>query len=598
MRVVLRLLLENIREAALLAVFGIIAVVLGGCVNDVMPDDPYAGYGGIRFRATVGEPDRPSTRANNSLFNVTNEFYDTDFYVRVQGLDNSGLEKQEMSTYVIPSGSEGVIMPKIIDVVDDKEITEKELNWFSRMHPHEFWGWTMPFDTVYTPEEETLEQGVEINFPNTPIAEKSNTYPYPWNEGSFANGAVLENFIGGKVGPFVYNDNGIYVPLRMRHLISKIFLMKFIVVDNRGGSSTSNLKGEITFYGMPHTAMFYPCPQEKDGEGNYIQPYVTIPEDWDYDQTDGVTYTIFNNSTNYKWEGKDWGSSSYWPKDCWWIPPELDFSKMSYKIVIYEYVNKEWQVSQTHGKHGAYYGDFSNITFSRTGTGYDNMDDPGSDATTLHAGEYLQLEFTIYEKGNAGVQGIITAWAGNTDRDGSAHVHQGLYSLEQVRDMSTVMNGTDEQKKREFYELYGSGRDTGDDPEGEYPDYEEIFGEELEIFELFDDIGYETATSSTASKVGPTFTPGAGYILDGMGHTVNVTTTSMTIGIMRDVYLRYYVNNGGTPQTYTEYIVYIDKDGQVWTVDPVTFEETMTEWNVNTSGSNPMKLNMINGKIG
>ena len=565
---------------------------LCGCSN-VDIDDSSPLTSGIRFEAVVGGTESLSTRANTNTYNVTSEFYDCDFFVHLEGRNNSDEDKSNSSTYVIPSGYEGTITPK-----DEKNA----LNWFSRISPHDFWGWTLPSETEYTPDESKLSEGIKIKFQDTYLDGTSNSSASSWKDDSWKNGSCLEQMIGAQAGPYTYNENGMYVPLQFRHLVSKIILSTFLVIDNVSGTTTSNLKGTITFYGMPDEATFYPTP--RDEAGNAIAPYMEMPSDWDYDKSKGVTYAITNSAKNLKWEGHDSGNySQNWPRDCWYICPEVDFSKLAFKIELYEYVGNQWILSQSHGKRGAYYGDFKNVTFSRstTGNNYDNTgEDQGKDATILHAGEYLQLNINLNEKGNPGVQGVITEWSGNYNRAGSAHVEQGIYSVEEYRDLVTAMRSGDEDLIKEYYQIYGSGKDTSSDPEGEYPNYEDIYGRELDIFELYDDIGSEDAISSsstTTSKMNYYCNIADGYILDGRGHTVNCNSSFVYIGPVRDVYFREYYYSSSTPRTYYEYIVYVDKMGQVWTVDPETYEYTMTEYNVLNGNKNPVTLYLSSGKV-
>ena len=591
-----------------------LSALAAGCQTDF--SDPYEeyGYDGIRFKATVGAPEAINTRAEAKTYNVSSKFYDCNFYLWVSGNDIHGNPKAKGSTYVIPSGYEAALIPAT---------GAKTLNWFSREDPHDFWGIALPnqFDLLspdngqaaggkYTPAEDQLEDFIYVDFPGSRISDLLDAQGSKWSytlDGEnttdttwcWRNGQDLEQVIGAYSGPHVYNENGIYVPLQFRHLLSKVFLKSLVVVNNYDGTTTSsssstnyinnNLRGEITFYGMPSRAKLYPCPvDETTGEARY--PYMEAREEngdaWGYDQSHRVTYAITDHPRKYKWEGYEPTSVNYF--DCWYICPELDFSMMEFKIEIYEFTGGQWVLSTKYGNQGAYYGDFSAVTFKRDGTSpYQSPD--GDDLTILHAGEFLELTIYLYEKGNPSVRGTITA-STNNNRDGSSYVHQGLYSIEQVKDFSSIMGGNNEQEKNEYFELNGSGRTTADDPEGAYPDYEEIYGQELRIFELFDDIGSEASGTSTTTKVASPFNVSDGYILDGQGHTVNVASSSMKIGNMRNIYLRYYYNN-------VERIVYIDNMGNVWLVDPYTFEEKPTNYNVNDVTTNPKTLNLSNGQV-
>ncbi|MCH5224963.1 MAG: hypothetical protein J1D77_03145 [Muribaculaceae bacterium] len=541
-------------------------VWLTGCREDNVTPEVFSSDG-IHFGAVITGPEQLLTRANNNTYNITTEFYDCKYHVRVEGQDYDKEWKSKAATYVIPSGYEATIIP---------DTDQTPLNWFSRDGEHDFWAWTWPHDLSYAPDNDDPREEITLIFEDTDLNGTTSSSAGTWREDSWKNGKALEQLIGAHTGPSVYNEHGMYVPLRFRHLVSKIIISKFYVVDNVNGTTIDNLKGTITFYGMPRETKLLTSP--RDAEGNPMSPRVALPEGWDYDPSVGVKYAVCNSGLALRWEGYDpYYYASTMPRDCWYIPPELDFSQLSFKIEIFEYQNGNWELSQTHGKHGAYYGDFRNVTFSRSsnGSGYDDTVNPGSDVNILHAGEYLSLTINLYEKGNPVVHGNILDWTTSSkESPGHSHIQQGLYSVEEVRELSSVMNGTDSELKEQYYELFGSGKTTADDyPKDEYPDYKEIYGKDLKIFELYDDIGSEAATSGTSSSKVFDLYVNDDYILDGRGHTINVTSSYVYTGNIRDVYLRYY---NSSSSTYTEYVVYIDKMGDIWRVDPETYEMTAT----------------------
>lgn len=573
----------RITTAALKSLAGFLAglgmaAIFTGCAADESWTEPSSGNDGINFGAVIGGPDKLETRANDNIYNITTEFYNCKYHIFEEGYNYDDEKLTDVSTYVIPAGYEAIIQP---------DYDEKKLDWFSRTGDHDFWCVTTPHDPTFDPASvEHPEEGVPLVFEDTYLSGTTSSSAGTWRDDSWKNGKPLMQLIGAHSGTFNYNDQGMFVPLRFRHLVSMIIISKFYVVDNISGTTDETLKGHITFYGMPRNTTLHVSPRGEDGTPK--APYVAIPENWDYDPSEGVTYAICNSGLGLRWEGYDphYYASTMW-RDCWLIPPELDFSQLSFKIEIYEYQGGEWVLSQTHGKHGAYYGDFRNVTFSRSGnSGYNDTENPGSDVTTLHAGEYLSLTINLYEKGNPVIHGSIIDWtSSSTDRAGSAHVQQGIYSIDELRDLSSVMASGDEELIKSYFELYGSGRNTGDDPEGEYPDYEAIFGKELEIFELFDDLGNQEALSSITSSTtkASDCIMGDGYILDGRGHTIEFNSASGKIGPMRDVYLRHYYYDsyaGVYPYPRYEYMLYIDKMGNVYTVDVETFEMTPTGNNV------------------
>lgn len=565
-----------------------------GCAGDHLAELPYPHTDGIAFQATVGDQEDLGTRA--AQYNISSEFYSCDFQMHIEGENNAGNFRQKTATYMIPSGYSGVVVPKV---------ESDYLNWFSRVNPHCFWGWSVPYDPDYVVKEEDFTEGIKVEFKDTPISDLNNNSTYTFKAGSWANGEILEQMLGGRSGPFIYDENGMYVPLLFRHMVSKILVKTFNMVDNVAGSGNANLRGVITIYGLPKEGTFHINPKDENGKPTF--PYISKPENWDYDQTQYQQFVISNYNKYLKWEGTSWtsSSSSGIPKDCWYICPEVDLSKLSFMIQIYEYNTEaqEWQLSESRGKNGAYYGDFSGVTFTRNNTNYD--DPKGGDETILHAGEYLSINFNIQANGNASAHGNIVSWTSGTsnEKSGNSHVHQGLYTNDDVRDLNDIMSSGDEQRMEDFYNMFGSARSTADDPEGKYPDYEDIYGHEMNVFDLYDDVGSSavhsgSSSSSTTTKVGNLNT-GDDYILDGNGHTINVNSTSLSIGHVRNVYLRlyYYTSSTLSGSIYYEYLVYIDNNGDVWIVDPVTFEETPTGENINNPDKCPVTLNMATGKV-
>lgn len=113
------------------------------------------------------------------------------------------------------------------------------------------------------------------------------------------------------------------------------------------------------------------------------------------------------------------------------------------------------------------------------------------------------LNFNIQQRGHATAQGVITDWysyPSSTEKTGNSHVHQELYNNDDVRDFNTAMSSGIPHQMEDYYNTFGSAHDTGEDPEGEYPDYEEIFGVELKVFDLYDDVGSSAYHSSSNSS--------------------------------------------------------------------------------------------------
>lgn len=581
--------MKHIKNHISLAVI-LIGMAMWSCKSDEMEDSESMASEVIYFDGFASDEASVNTRANTNTTAITATRYpNTYFHMYIEGQDLNNTPQTGLSTYTIPSGYSNTIIP-----VEGRQ----PLNWFARNTDHYFWSWTVPWDqeTPATTEPFTFE------FKNTYITETTNSSASSWASGSWQNGSSLERCVGAFRGPDKYVVTGQYVPLKYRHLVSKIFLGAFSVVDNATATAVTGVKGNLIIYGLPTSATYYPVNRNADGTPS--RPYISMPENWDYPKSESVTFAITNYGRTYYTDSGSYiynaftSSSSSTLYDCWYICPEVDFSKLSFKIEIYEYNStlKEWVLSPRYGNNGAYYGDFKGIKFSRStnGSNYDDYPNNGTDDTILHAGEYIQLSINLNMKGNPTIKTSVASW-GSQSRNAKQHVKPGEYSVPELTEMSSVMNSKNEDLMREYYEIYGSGQNTDDDPTD--PDY----GKDLDIIKIYDDIGYSgsgTSTSGSNAKMGSTLYVADGYILDGMGHTINTSYTSLTIGNVRDVYFRYYYSYTSNGVTITnEYIVYIDPYGNVKLVDPVTYQETDTGYNLNNFTKNPVTLDLKTGKV-
>lgn len=561
------------------------------------------------FRAYTGAEENVSTRAL-TLYDVKSSVYSkVNFNVYVEGADNDEKDTNELSTYVVPSGADGVLLPAEYS---------SPANWFSRKGDHNIWVWSMPWDSeryyhppvVEEPEEGAaltrgagepeVEDEILIEFRDTDITELTSGSANTFQEGSWANGEQLKLGVSAVYGPTKYADQGQFIPLQFRHMFSVILLGEFNIIDNSTASSVSNLKGNIYLYGLPKTATLYTHPV--DDEGNALRPYVAMPEDHNYPQDEYVKFAIPSN-TKYFYNDNNSGvsnplkSNNYFYAH-WFICPEVDLSQLSFKLELYEYdTTNGWRKSNKYGENGAFYGDFSTIQLTRTaGNNYDSPE--GGDETILHAGEYLVLGFNISTKGNPSIMGTIVDWNNATqERGASSFTEDGVYSIVEAQDFSSTMNSGDKDLIDEYFGVYGSGERTSDDPDDPFKD------EDLGIFKLYEDLGYsgtgQGTTTGTSAKMGNLYVAD-GYILDGMGHMVNMSTSAPKIGPCRDIYLRYYAASYSTSTGqyfYYEYIVYIDKEGEIWLVDPVTYEQTDTGNNIKDAKSNLFTISLSSGKI-
>ena len=565
-------------------------VGLSACKESDMPESESSENDEILLRGIVEM--NVATRANTSIYDINAEFYpNSDFNIVVSGDNREGEPVVKKSRYVIPSGAKGILMPKS---------GNPAISWISRYSEHDIWSWTVPWE----PEAPITGGSFPIEFRSTDIREAIYTSSnMQFIEGSFANGKLMRQCVGAVLGGKRYVDQGQFVQLQFRHLCSLILLGEFVIVDNSTQTSSSTLRGNMTIYGLPQRATFHTTPFTPEGKA--MQPYIEMPEDFDYSPASQVTFAITNSSRSFKNDSgfnvyNSFKSSSTSFYDEWYICPEVDLSRLSFIIEIFEYnsTTKEWQMSQKYGENGAFYGDFSSIQISRTpGSNYD-ADDGTDDSTVLHAGEFIQLAFNLSTKGNPSIRGVIVDWANTTsDRGASKYDEDGIYSIVEAQDFSNMMNSGDPDKIDEYFGAYGSGERTGDDPDD--PNYEDDLG----IFRLYEDIGYfgtgQATTTGSTAKMSNLYV-GDDYILDGMGHMVNCSTSSMKIGHVRDIYFRFYISSYSTSTgaySYTENIIYIDKSGQIYKVNPATYEMTDTGRNLNDYDKNPLTLSLSSGTV-
>lgn len=506
----------------------------------------------IGFMGYVEEEGEIISRANTTVTDVTyTAFPDVDFYIYVEGKNKEGVDqKSNIGSYWVQSSTQGMLWPKN---------QSSKLRWFSRENDHHFWSWTIPWEDRQTYTATT--EPVTLNFRNTFIKDSENPDEY-WD-----NGSCLEKFVGALNGPYSYNADGIYIPLQYRHLVSKIQLMSFSIVDNSTGSSYANLKGNFTLLGMPENVTFFPRPVDGD-DGSKSAPFVALPENYEYDTEKGVSFAVQNLRAG--------SSSSSQPYDYFYICPELDFSKLAFKIEIWQRVADSsspsgytWIPNTSHGTRGAFYGDFKNVTFTRstTGSNYDNPE--GGDTKILHAGEYMQLVVSINSQGVPTVKVSVSNWSSTQEHQAYQHITPGLYSDGELHDLSDLYDPSkshSEEERDEYFQMHGNGY-TSSDPDD--PNYYPGVPEGKGIYHLYGDVALYDSKYALYL--------GSDYMLDGMGYMIdfykkNGGYTYKIPKNIRNVYLRCEYWYDSTQ----EYIVYIDNDGLVWFVNPQTWERTPT----------------------
>lgn len=472
------------------------------CQSDT--DDVFMGKVGdpVIFGATISDINAVRTRAEepesgNGLDSsyIASEPYDMDFFIQLCCQKANGEPYTEIGTYQIPSGYEGRLEPKAETM---------PLQWKDLISDHTFYAWNMPWDKDYEPTDgEGKLKNIEVVFHNS---SEANGYA------DHKNDSILEYFVAAKSQAYNYKGHGKYVDLTFRHLVSKIIIGSFVLIEP-GGAIQKNLKADITFIGMPTKATFYPHPE--DGRLPYIGDPVKSRDD-------GVTYFIDHEATY---------------KDVFYVCPEIDFSEMDFKVQLNSAAYKDY---------ATYYGTFDDVKFERQ-PGYAHDDSEGKDEKVLHAGEMMTLNITLIPGVGPGLSIIIDKWNTEEATETSYHTYPGIYSDAEVKEILDVfLNQKDydydsiQEQLERLFEMYGWTDDDGN-----------------KYFPLYDNV-------TVNSNIFPIWKD---YIIDGMGHTITMKTNPnntgyvtgpyFNIGPVRDVYL--------TDGTNT---IYIDKQGYVWIADP------------------------------
>lgn len=649
-----------------------LAVAATGCVNEELPAESHvSAIEGLSFRAEIGSGTL-ATRFGEVIPVVPADFGEEIFYIYERGTslaqnDHSTVyQHASVRPYWLASGSQGELeVARSTDFEEwaravgagDIPLDKKkwELNWFASNTQHEFWSWTWPlkrlnYSTVQY-NQETAGSATEV-FPDAnglPLTFISSDFPLPnYDDGdesenansgttgdseveepetdpdpvdpdpvtpvdpaaTWRNGEALERLVGAKTDrSYVFNQDGRYVPLTYKHLVSKIILGDFWLYDNTG-ATIKDLKALITFYGMPKRAMFYPYPQMRDGV--VPAPYVTIdhsdpygistedptrstPEEiatntaWEYNRNQSLTFYIMNEGSHEDNNGGIILEDDYYRgRDAFYICPEVDFSELEYKVEFYDAIVEGtgsdakvvgYQPHPRYGVRGGYFGDFKNVEFRRvigeTEDGNPIYDEDHTYDHVLHAGEVMILNMKVYEKSGPGVGVWIRNWSTENLKSATYHKHPGIYSdadASAVRSgygsTSPNSNSTYDERKKRTGELYG---ETEKDEEGK----------ETTVIRMYSDITFACANSSLAATVTNHYhfrlypEKDKDVILDGMGYTISFIEQYAAhtepheyfyIGNVRDV----YVTNGETT-------IYFDDEGRIWRMSKETGQYVLTE---------------------
>lgn len=591
--------MKHTGQPAILLLTVILLNAAWGCTNDerIDPADP-AAAAEVSFGAMLDRSGSVVTRSSGERIPVNpDDFGETSFYIYERGTykdtDNpDGYPKASVRPYWLESGTQGQLDIRIGFEAD-------KLNWFAADTKHLFWSWTWPLkekdysgvDIDTAPEDEAIIF-IDSDFPLPEDKNGNDGDPAGGNakDGSDAqlwrNGEALERLVGAVTErPYIFNEDGRYVPLTYKHLVSRIILGEFVLVDNTGASQR-NLMARITFYGMPKRAMFFPLPDD-DSEGNSVAPYVIIdptdpygtskdadvltPESetrgktFGYDLSQYLTFYITNEGGDNTNTGTNPDADANVHRDMFYICPGVDFTHLEYKVEFVEYDKdaKTYIPHSKYGNRGGYFGNFKSVQFKRETEG---SDQPVTDRV-LRAGEEMVLNMTVYEKSGPGAGVWIRNWDSEKLKSATHHEHKGIYSDAEAAAFRDVIgnNGTTKEQKDDTYYIYGEDEDINND------------GTDEHVVRLYNDV----TLSSNHFRL---YDNGdVKYILDGMGFTLTFTNTSTVnpapyelfyIGNVRDI----YVSNG-------IYTIYINPEGVICRMSEETgkYEPTDERWQSNTT---------------
>ena len=477
------------------------ALMLWGCIAD-SPRGGNIETSEIDFRASVKTTENVRTRELRTDY-ISENLYPVDFFIQMNWNDQS-----KIGTFRVPTGYEGKL----------SDTDENPMNWQDLRSEHVFYGWTIPWIDKWNPENDFKDNETYI-----PLEFKNSSERDGYED--YSNNKELEKFIGTKAGPFSYVEHGKYVDLTFHHLVSKIKIGEFSLVQT-DGSVKKDLKGDITFIKMPTTARFYPHPTGDILNKPYCRDGRPVVVPGEPDVNNGITYFIDNQAVG---------------TDIFYICPESDFSQIEFKVNLN---NAEYK------DYSTYYGTFETVQFVReAGSDYDLGN--GVDDKVLHAGEMMTLNIVLIPGIGPGIKLIISDWSDEKPRESQYHTYPGIYSDQEMTDLLNVFanqkdyNNPPEDVKR-LWEMYGE-----EGPDGE------------KYFPLFDNVTLDSNILPIPD----------GYVLDGKGHTIFMKTnrgsnndfgsaqTYYNIGPCKDVYLSDPNGNN---------TIYIDPNGQVCLFDEET----------------------------
>lgn len=364
--------------------------LFGACATE--DDTPSAKGREITFRAAVSQADDVSTRAIVNEPVTFTQYGSEPFYIYANTRANNSLEE-----YGVRSGNLGLLSP-----------VDEALLWFNPTDTHVFYGWTMPW------QEDDFKIGGETK---TKVSFLQSTYQelFPNDRNKYYNCRLLEKFIGAKTPALSYESNGEVVEMYYQHLVSKISINALTLIDDEG-YTTEGVEATMTFYQLPHSAIFDRIPD--DGSAPHIIP--------DPETEYGISCTVGAPTQLY-------------------IAPNQDFANMQFSIHIEgEAGNKD------------YYGDFKSVIFQRENTDQPEWDE-GKSKTILYAGEEMTINLTVRD-GNAGgnITVNISNWYDTAWRQGTGYPRNGIYSDSELLDLYNKFGQAyTEEAFEEMFDIYG-----------------------------------------------------------------------------------------------------------------------------------------------
>lgn len=459
---------------------------------------------GLFASCTEENPVTPDSNPSSLYF--TAEVYEGELATR--GPDYGSLRRNDfdMRIYVALKvgeykGGNAFLVPEEQPGILKSYQTENPITWQSTQTSHYFYGWTLPW-IPWENNDPYLEEGPQYLQDGTFVSFEPDNEMYKKEAENGTESSTyadnLEKFIGASKGPVIYNDNGEYVNLQFRHLVSKIYIEQFnyAYIDENGNPQTPGVDGKMTLIGLPAQGFFY-----REGEnGPIVKP--------DPESTQ-VTYDVRSRTTLY-------------------VCPNIDFSKISYRISSSNRV--------IEGR-GDFLGDFSSISFDRDLNDWwveKNMEEhPGSDpTTTLYAGETMTIRMTLRQSIGNYIAASVGSWGTQSVREAGAYPYPGIYNGNELNSMTNYFQGgyTDELEERMF-------NNYGDKENKEYRLYEDIEG------------------------ISHGFKTGKKYILNGMDHTLTITPHSSGVVKITKCY-NIYITDGKGHTIYIDknFDVYIVND--------------------------------------